>query len=450
MKPSRASDPPTVPGFSAFGRRLEAMPEFLLATARNHGPIVRFRSPFASFYLIDDPDLIEDFFVGSGPSFMKARGTQRLSRLLGRGLLTANQPEHLVHRRMVQPAFHRKRIDACVSTIVAVARSQASGWATGSVVEIDRETSRIALEIVAKALFGTDLSRDVDEISEALDSILSGFPASLVPFSEWFDRVPLPVNVRFEASKAKLDAIVYRMMRGHRASGDDSGDLLSMLLATRDDENGGGMTDEQIRDEAMTILLAGHETTANAMAWTFYLLQRHPEIADRMYALVDDVLGDRDATLEDVPRLDYVHAVLSEAMRLYPPAWVVARRAIERTSIGRYPIKRGDIVIASQYVTHRNPRFFPDPDRFDPDRFLGRTYPKFAYFPFGGGNRLCIGERFAWTEGVVAIATIAQRVRFEALDDESIGTVPYVTLRPAKPIRARVTARDRIAGAGIR
>jgi cytochrome P450 len=446
MKPSRASNPPTVPGFSAFGRRLEAMPEFFRATARDHGPIVRFRSPFASFYLIDDPELIDDFFVRSGPSFMKARGTQRLARLLGRGLLTANQPEHLVHRRMVQPAFHRKRIDACVSTIVAVAGARASDWATGSIVEVDRETSRIALEIVAKALFGTDLSRDVDQISESLDSILSAFPASLVPFSEWFDRVPLPVNVRFNASKARLDAIVYRMMREHRASGDDSGDLLSMLLATRDDENGAGMTDEQIRDEAMTILLAGHETTANAMAWTFYLLQRHPAIAERLYAQVDEVLGDRDATLEDVPRLEYVHATFSEAMRLYPPAWVVARRAIEPTSIGRYPIKRGDIVIASQYVTHRNPRFFPDPDRFDPERFLGRSYPKFAYFPFGGGNRLCIGERFAWTEGILAIATIVQRVRFEAVDDEPIATVPYVTLRPAKPIRARVTARRPVAG----
>jgi cytochrome P450 len=219
-----------------------------------------------------------------------------------------------------------------------------------------------------------------------------------------------------------------------------------MLLATRDDENGAGMSDTQIRDEAMTILLAGHETTANAMTWAFYLLQRHPAIADRMYAQVDDVLGDRDATLEDLPRLDFVHAVFSEALRLYPPAWVVARRAIEATRIGGYPIKRGDVVVASQYVTHRNPRFFRDPDRFDPERFLGTTYPKFAYFPFGGGNRLCIGERFAWTEGVLAMATIAQRVRFQAVDSEPVGTVPLVTLRPSRAIRARVAVRDRTAG----
>jgi len=418
------------------------MPEFFRQTSREHGPIVRFRGPFRSFYFIDDPAFIEELFVQRGADFMKGRGAQRLTRLLGRGLLTAKQPEHLTHRRMVQPAFHRNRIDFWARTMVDSSRTRAAAWPQGATVEIDREMNRLALGIVAKALFGTDLSSEMDTIANALDEIVESFPYALMPFSELFDNVPLPTTLRFKAAKRRLDAIVYRMLREHRESGEDRGDLLSMLLAARNEDDGAALSDEQIRDEAMTILLAGHETTANAMAWAFYLLGRHPDIRTRFYAQVDDVLAGRDATVEDLPRLDYVHAVFSEAMRLYPPAWITARRALVDTKVGDYAIDRGDIVIASQYVTHRNPRFFDSPDTFDPERFIGRTYPKFAYFPFGGGNRLCIGERFAWMEGVLVMTTLAQRVRFELLDDRAIETAPLVTLRPRSAIRARVELRE--------
>jgi cytochrome P450 len=437
----RGPKPPTLPGLQIFSRPFGTMPEFFLGVSRERGPIVRFRGPFRSFYFIDDPALIEDLLVHRGADFMKGRGTERLSRLLGRGLLTARQPQHLAHRRMLAPAFHRNQADVWAETMVGAARARADSWPEGATVEIDREMNRLALEIVAKSLFGTDLSSDMDTIARTLDDVVDSFPYALMPFSELFDNVPLPATLKFKAARRRLDAIVYRMLREHRESGLDRGDLLSMLLAARDENDGAAMSDEQIRDEAMTILLAGHETTANAMAWAFYLLGRHPEIRERLFAALDGALGARTPTAADLPRLDYVRAIFSEAMRLYPPAWITARRALVDTKIGAYAIARGDIVIASQYVTQRNPRFFDAPDTFDPDRFIGRSYPKFAYFPFGGGNRLCIGERFASMEGVLVMATIAQRICFEPLDDRAIAPAPLVTLRPSEAIRARVMHR---------
>jgi cytochrome P450 len=216
-----------------------------------------------------------------------------------------------------------------------------------------------------------------------------------------------------------------------------------MLLSARDENGRGGLTDEQVRDEALTILLAGHETTANALAWTFYLLQRHPDVEAALYRHVDDVLEGRPVDFEDVPRLEYVRAVFAEAMRLYPPAWVTSREALEPVTIGGVDLARRDIAILSQYATHRDPRFWTDPERFDPSRFTrGEPHEKYAYFPFGGGTRICIGESFAWTEGIIAIATIAQRVRLERIGSDDVRTSGLVTLRPRTPIRARVALRS--------
>jgi cytochrome P450 len=285
----------------------------------------------------------------------------------------------------------------------------------------------------------------MDDISSALNDALATFPAAMLPFSELFDRLPLPNTLRLKAAKKKLAAIVYRMIGEHRAGAGDPDDLLSMLLEARDDAGGpvAGLSDEQIHDEALTILLAGHETTANAMAWAFYLLERHPAISERLYAHVDEVLRGRVATAADVPRLDYLRAVFAETMRLYPPAWVTARRALEPVTIGPHPLARGDIAIVSQFVSQRDPRYFADPERFDPARWFGAPPPKGAYFPFGGGNRLCIGEQFAWMEGILVLATIVQRARLTRVDAADVPTLPLVTLRPRVPIRARVELRAR-------
>ncbi len=437
---------PTLPGFVLTRVPFAKLPEFLRGISAKHGPIVRFRYPTRSMYFIDDPALLQEVYVTKGASFKKGRGTQRLRRLLGGGLLTAEQPEHLPQRRFVQPAFHKNRIDACATVMVEASRRRVAGWRDGETIDVERETMRLALEIVAEALFGSDLSADMEAIGAALDTTVASFPFAMMPFSELFDDVPIPMTLRFKAARATLEEIVYRMMAEHRASGHDAGDLLSMLLAGRDDD-GIAMSDVQVRDEAMTVLLAGHETTANAIAWAFYLLQRHPDVEARLHAHLDTVLGNRDPTLVDLPNLSYVRAIFAETMRLYPPAWITARRALVDTSINAYPIAKGDLVIVSQYVTQRNPRLWPDPDRFDPDRWLGGLpEEKFAYFPFGGGNRLCIGERFAWMEGELAIATIARRVRLTAIDATPVLPDPSVTLRPRSAIRARVESRTRSFG----
>lgn len=432
---------PTLSGLTLARQSFAELPAFFHDLARTYGPIVRFRNLRRSIYFIDDPGLLEEVFVTKAASYKKGRGTERLAMLLGKGLLTAKQPEHLVHRRLVQPAFHKKRIDACAEVVVAAAARRASAWVAGETIDVDTEALHLALEIVAKALFGSDLASDIPTIETSLDTAIATFPFAMLPFSELFDNLPIPTTLRLRKAREALDAIVYRMMAEHRASG-DTGDLLSMLLASRDDANA-GMDDEQVRDEALTILLAGHETTANAIAWTFYLLQRHPEIEARLHAHLDVVLGDRDPTLDDIPQLDYVRAVFAETMRLYPPAWVTARRALEATTLGEHPVAKNDIVIVSQFVTHRNPRLWPSPERFDPERFMGPPpAEKFAYFPFGGGNRRCIGERFAWMEGILAIATIARRVRLELVDPKPVETQPFVTLRPKSAIRARVALRS--------
>ncbi|MDQ2857445.1 MAG: cytochrome P450 [Candidatus Eremiobacteraeota bacterium] len=429
-----------MPGFGLFARSYTTLPEYFLGVAREHGTFVRFRNPRRSIYFTSEPAYVEEVLVGKGASFMKGRGTQRLKRLLGNGLLTAEQPEHLRHRRQIQPAFHRRRIDAYAQIMLEVTSRRVAGWTDGAVIEVDREANRLTLEIVARAVFGSDLSADMDDIAQSLDVALATFPAMMLPFSELLDRLPVPTTLRLNRAKRRLEAVVVRMISEHRGGGGDSADLLSMLLSTRDDA-GAHMDDAQITSEALTILLAGHETTANAIAWTFYLLQRHPDIEAKLYEHVTAVLGDRDATLADVPELAYVRAVFSETMRLYPPAWVTARRALERVTVGPYALARGDIAIVSQYVSHRDPRYFEEPERFVPERWFGPPPPKFAYFPFGGGNRLCIGESFAWMEGVLVLATIVRRVRLERLDDEPVATLPLVTLRPRTPIYARVTAR---------
>ncbi len=433
----------TLSGFVLASRSFLTLPDFFMQVTHEHGPVVCFRNFRRRIYLITEPSLVEEVLVAKGPAFMKGRGTQRLARLLGRGLLTLEQPEHLRHRRMIQPAFHRKRIDAYATIMVGETLARIGRWSEGETIDVDHETNRLALDIVAKSVFGSDLSRDMDDISDSLNEALQTFPASMLPFSEIFDNLPIPNNLRLWAAKKRLWSVVDRMIREHRAGAGDPDDLLSMLLEARDEAGAVGLGDEAIRDEALTILLAGHETTANAMAWAFYLLERHPEISARLYAHVDDVLGGRNATAADVPRLDFARAVFAETMRLYPPAWVTARRALEPVEIGPHRFARGDIAIVSQFVSQRDPRFFPEPERFDPDRWFGPPPPKFAYFPFGGGNRLCVGEQFAWMEGVLVLATIVQRARLARVDAAEVATLPLVTLRPRTPIRARVELRTR-------
>ena len=285
-------------------------------------------------------------------------------------------------------------------------------------------------------------------MGEALTEAFQAFRFAVLPFGELLEKLPLPPVRRFNSARARLDRTIYRLIAERRAAGDDRGDLLSMLLLAHDSEgDGGSMTDTQLRDEAMTIFLAGHETTANALTWSLYLLSRHPDVEARLHEEVDATLGvgaaARLPSADDMPALSYTRMVLAEAMRLYPPAWIVGRRAIEAYPIRDWVLPPRTIVLASQYVKHRDARFWPEHERFDPERWTAGAQegrPKFAYFPFGGGPRICIGEQFAWMEGVVMLATIASRWRLRAPAAE-VGVRPMITLRPAEPVRMVAEAR---------
>jgi cytochrome P450 len=268
----------------------------------------------------------------------------------------------------------------------------------------------------------------------------------IFPFSELLEKLPLPQNKRFERAKQRLNETIYRIINERRKSGEDRGDLLSMLLFSQDEEGTGSMTDEQVRDEVMTLFLAGHETTANAMTWTWYLLSQYKDVEARLHAEIDEVLGARQRpTVEDVERLRYTEMVLTESMRLYPPAWAIGRLATVETEIGGYKIAPGSLILLSQYVMHRDPRYYPVPERFDPERWTAEareSRPQFSYFPFGGGARRCIGEGFAWMEGILLIATLARRWQMRHVAEHQVELQPLITLRPKHGMLMTVHKRD--------
>ena len=382
--------------------------------------------------------------TASGYDAIKGRGLRRMRRLLGEGLLTSDEPLHLRQRRLVQPAFHRERVARYAATMIELARAAAERLSDGETVAVDAEMNRLALRIAAATLFSADVDDDADAIGAAVTGAMAAFPASLGPFAELLDHVPFhPATRRFGAARSGLDTVIYRLIEERRRDGADRGDLLSMLLSSRD-ETGAAMPAELVRDEALTLLLAGHETTANALTWTWDALARNPGAEARLHAELDAVLGDRDPLPDDAARLPFTRDVVAESMRLRPPAWILGRRVIRPMRLGEWDVPAGSVLLAAQIVTHRNPRLWKEPEAFRPERWSnGETaaLPKFAYFPFGGGNRICIGESFAWTEAVLVLATLARRVRFHGLDPSPVPLDPLVTLRPGRPVLMRAQAR---------
>jgi cytochrome P450 len=420
------------------------LPGFLARVAAEHGPIASWRMPRARFWFLDDPAAIEQLLIANGYDVIKGRGLRRMRRLLGHGLLTSDEPLHLRQRRLVQPAFHRERVAGYAATMIEAAREAAERLEDGEVVAVDALMNRLALRIAAATLFSADVDDDADAIGRAVTASMALFPQSLSPWGELLDLMPWhPATRRFRAARGALDAVIYRMIEERRRDARDRGDLLSILLSVRD-EDGNPMPTELVRDEALTLLLAGHETTANALAWAWDALARHPDAEARLHAELDEVLGDRDPEPADYPRLPFTRDVVAEAMRLRPPAWILGRRVIRPIRLGEWNVPAGSVALVSQLVTHRNPRFWREPDAFRPERWSNSetaALPRFAYFPFGGGNRICIGESFAWTEAVLVLATLARRVRFVGIDPEPVPLDPVVTLRPRRPIRMRVGAR---------
>jgi cytochrome P450 len=406
-------------------------PQFLQKVAREHGDLVHIRLGPQQAYVISNPEWIKDILITHQTNFTKSRMLERAKVLLGEGLLTSEAEFHKRQRRLVQPAFHRDRLIGYGSAMAECAAQCRDRWKDGERFDVSREMNRLTLAIVARTLFSADVSSEADEIGLALTEVLGLFEMVLMPFSEWIEKLPLPSVRRFEKARARLDQTIYRMIAERRASGEDKGDLLSMLLLAQD-EDSTTMTDKQVRDEALTLFLAGHETTANALTWTWYLLSQNPEAEARFHAEVDRVLGGRLPTFEDLPQLKYVEMVFAESMRLFPPAWGIGRRPLEAYPIGDYEIPARTVMLMSPYVVHRDARWFPEPEKFDPDRFLPENVaarPKFSYFPFGGGARVCIGERFAWMEGVLLLATLGAQWRLRLVPGHRVETRALITLR---------------------
>lgn len=436
---------PELRGWTPVGNLLHLglAPDHFWRRAATLGDMVRLRMPGFSAVLLRHPDLIEEVLVTKNRSFIKDRLTRGLSEVVGNGLLVSEGEFWRRQRRMAQPAFHRERIARYAEQMVAAATAATSTWHEGQVIDLHAAMMDLAREVVATTLFSSEVGRAAEHVGAALDVLMarySDWRYALVPA---LVRLPLAENRRFDAARARLFELVEGIIAERRRGGEDRGDLLSMLLAARD-EDGAAMSDAQLRDEVLILFLAGHETTALALSWTFVLLSRRPEVWAQLGAEVDAVLAGRPAAAADLPALRYTESVVLESMRLFPPAWSIGREATEDVEVGGVTMKPGTQLWMVQYSSHRDERFFPRPLAFEPGRWAGellRRLPRFAYFPFGGGPRLCIGNNFAMLEAVLLLATIAQRWRPQVAPADTPRPQFSITLRPRGGVRATLHRR---------
>ena len=434
-----------VPLAGLFAYRRGPLP-FFQSLAERYGDISYFRLGPQQAFFFNHPDYIKDILVTNHHNFMKGLALQRAKRLLGEGLLTSEGDFHRRQRRLAQPAFHRMRVASYAEVMTAYACQTRERWSDGETLDISEEMMRLTLGIVGKTLFDADVVSDAQEVGQAMSVAMDLFNTITLPFYELLQKLPLPQFRRFDDARLRLDAIIYRLIEERRRGGQDRGDLLSMLLLAQDTEGDGGqMTDTQLRDELMTIFLAGHETTSNALTWTWYLLSQNPEVESKLHEEIDEVLAGRLPGFEDVARMKYTEMVLAESMRLYPPAWATGRMALNDFEIGGYRVPKKSLVLMSQYVMHHDPRYFAEPRRFDPERWspgARESRPQFSYFPFGGGPRRCIGEGFAWMEGILLLATMAQDWQMRLVPNHPVELKPVMTLRPKHGMRMIVNRRS--------
>ena len=419
---------------------------FYARCAREYGDAVPVRlGPFPSL-LIYHPDAIEEVLVVRNRDFIKSRGIRLMRAFLGDGLFTAEGDLWLRQRRLMQPAFHRERVAAYGETMTAYAARRAADWRDGAALDIHVEMMDVTRAIVAKTLFDADVSDEARGIGDASRIVQEYFGERLGSLLAQFLPLwlPTPANVRLRRASRHLDAVVYRMIADRRRSPEGRGDLLSILLQAQDADDGSRMTDRQVRDEVMTLFLAGHETTAVALSWTWYLLAQHPEADARLADELRGVLGGRVPAVADLPALRYTGMVVAESLRLYPPAYGIGREAATATEVAGISLPSRGIVIIPTWVVHRDARWFDKPDAFLPERWAdeaARRLPRFAYLPFGGGPRQCIGNTFATMEATLILAAIAQRFRLALLPDQRVTPTPGITLRPEPGIRMRLEQR---------
>jgi cytochrome P450 len=439
-RPPRARFRDFFPLKRAFGTDGRAI---MIHLARSYGPFVRTRLPM-HIYFVSGPALIEEILVKQAAHFQKDKVTRMLSDAVGNGLLVSEGDLWRRQRRLMGPAFHQGELKSYSDVMSALAREAVAGWQSGEIRNVHEDMMALTLNIVAKLLFGANLAADARDIGTTISTLMEDFSGqlglrALTPFA----RFPTPSMRRIRRGIREMDRIIYAIIAARRDAADPGGDLLGLLLRARD-EDGGRMDDRQLRDEALTLFVAGHETTALALTYALYLLAAHPEEQGALAAELDEVLAGRDADFADLERLKRTEAVLLEAMRLYPPAWSIGRESLVDVEVGGYRLPKGSTFFISQWVMHRDPDLFADPERFLPGRWVGdlqRRLPRFAYFPFGGGPRVCIGNRFAMMEATLILAALARRFSFATTPDSKLDLLPTVTLRPRAPVHLRITAR---------
>jgi cytochrome P450 len=454
--------------------------DFLVRCAREFGDVAQIWFAHRRIFLVSHPDLIEEVLVNHSKNVIKHFALRLNPVLLGKGLLTSEGDFWLRQRRLIQPVFNRGRIMSYGPAMVAATERMLSQWKAGEARDIHEEMMRVTLAIAAKTLFNAEVDSDAQAIAHAMAVMQQNFLErfnSLWPTPLW---IPTPANLRARRAARQLHDVMMGIIRARRAENVDKGDLLSLLLRARDDD-GSGMTDTQVRDEAMTLFLAGHETTALVLSWTWYLMAQHPEAEQKLWAELDAVLGGGDGpregeapaepqgagdaaglparqeprppelrrpgrlpTVDDWPRLKFTEMIALESMRLYPPAYVIGREAVVDLALGDYLVPRGTTLLMPQWVVQRDPRFFDEPEKFKPERWAEertKALPRFAYFPFGGGPRVCIGQQFAMMELVLILATIAQRFRFRLQPGKPVTPLPTFTLRPTPGIPGLIEPR---------
>ncbi len=416
-----------------------------------YGAVVRLDLGTKSFYLVTHPKGIRRILQDNNRNYIK--GYDQAKPLIGEGLVSSEGEFWRRQRRLMQPAFHRSRTAGFAEVMVETATEVMNQWHTfatrGEPLDISKEMIRITQQVIARTMFSTDVGEKTDMLLQAFDVGLEYLNQRMFNPIPFLDRLPTPTNLRFRRALATLDELIYALIEERRRSDRVPDDLLSMLLEAKDDESGQGMSDRQLRDELVTVFFAGHETTASTLSWSAFLLAKHPEDSRRVRAEVDAVLQGRRPTIEDYPKLVYTRRVIDESLRIYPPAWMFARQAIDEDEICGIHIPAGASILLSPYATHRHPEFWVgpenfDPDRFSPDRSLSR--PRMAYFPFGGGPRLCIGREFALVEATLILAVMMQSYTMRLLPDYDVKAQPIATLRPRPGVCMLLESRSRFNG----
>lgn len=415
----------------------------MVRNARQFGDFVHYRVLGRHVFQFNHPDMVREVLIRDAALHERGIVMQRARFILGEGMLTSEEPLHLARRRMAQPAFQHARMADYGEVIAQVARETAARWESGTYFDIHRHMLELTLRVAGRCFFDKDFGPQVPEISSAVTAFMGFLPLAFLPFPRLMLRLPIGFIRRIRSSRKKLYDMIDEMIADRKRLGTKStegrNDFLSLMLAGAAND---GMTDREIRDECVTLLLAGHETTANALGFCFFLMARHPEIQEKVHAEAAEILGSSEG-IEDAgqssasasERLPYTSRVVAETLRLYPPVWVTARTAAVTYEYRGTTIPAGSLLLVPQIVLHRDPRFFPDPLRFDPDRFLPENAagrPRFAYFPFGAGPRMCIGESFAWMEAVLGLATVLREWRLElpAQAQAELALNPQISIRP--------------------